>query len=496
MLVYELSLEGGTPHLLGTSMPSPSGKYSVKITNFTWGEIRRATDGEVFTLHRKDSTTWFLAWAPHDKYVAARFTKADSGASWIEALNPENGRWTTLVSPQREFVNEAAWLSDSKLIYIKYEPAPRTDANLWTVKVDLATGLPSEMPQRRTNWTDFQLATLSANADGSRLCFVRGRDESDVYVGDIYAHGRRLASLRQLTRDEANNYPSAWTPDSRVVLFSSDREGSLRIYKQEVGKDTSEPITGDTGSQSGGPRMSPDGRWLLYWKSLTGNPKPSLMRTLLAGGADQEVLTANDADPNVSCSQTPGGGCILVEKQGTATILSLLDPLKGRGPKILEVPSEYTGDTTISPDGRHIAFVLEGVPHNRIRIVNLHGATESEITVPGTKAFFGLNWSADGTGFFVSDVTLVGTRLLHIERGGAFQVLWTQPTSVQMGALQSPDGRHLAMVRTRKAQTFGWSRTREPFRGSRSWQLTGCLCKRAWIRRAEPLGLLTRWVVA
>jgi hypothetical protein len=139
MLAYDLSLEAGTPHLIGASMPSPSGKYSVKIAHFSWGEIRRTTDGEVFTLHRKDATTDFLAWASHDKYVAARFAKADSDASWIEALNPETGRWTTLVSPQRQFINEAAWLSESELIYIKSESAPRTDANLWTVKVDPTT---------------------------------------------------------------------------------------------------------------------------------------------------------------------------------------------------------------------------------------------------------------------------------------------------------------------------------------------------------------------
>jgi eukaryotic-like serine/threonine-protein kinase len=449
MLVYDLSLEGGTPHLLGTSMPSPSGKYSVKITNFNWVEIRRAIDGEVFTLHRKDSTTYFLAWAPHDKYVAASFTKADSSASWIETLNPENGRWTTLVSPQHESVNEAAWLSDSELIYVKTEPAPRTDANLWTVKVDLSTGLPSGMPQRRTNWTDSELVTLTANSDGNRLCFVRSREKWDVYVGDIQGHGRRLASLRQLTRDEASNYPSAWTPDSRAVLFASNREGPYRIYKQEVGKDTSEPITRELGPQNVA-RISPDGRWLLYWKSLTGDPKQWLMRTLLTGrGAEQKVLNTTDVYPNISCSQTPGEGCILVEKQGTATILSLLDPLKGRGPKVREISSDSAEeDVMISPDGRHIAFVLEGVPHNRIRIVDLHGTTESEITVQGTKLLMGLNWSADGTGFFASDVTLVGTRLLHIERSGASQVLWTQPASWLMGGLQSPDGRRLAMFRT------------------------------------------------
>jgi Tol biopolymer transport system component len=109
-------------------------------------------------------------------------------------------------------------------------------------------------------------------------------------VGDIQGHGRRLASLRQLTREEARNYLYAWTPDSRAVLFTSNRDGPFRIYKQDIDKDTAELIPHNPGSQDG-PRMSPDGAWLLYWKSLTGDPKQWLMRTLLTGrGAEHEVL--------------------------------------------------------------------------------------------------------------------------------------------------------------------------------------------------------------
>jgi hypothetical protein len=81
------------------------------------------------------------------------------------------------------------------------------------------------------------------------------------------------------------------------------------------------------------------------------------MRILLAGGADEEVLNTSDPNSNISCSYTPGGGCVLVEMQGKTEIVSLVDPMKGRGPKILEITGESTGDPTMSPDGRHIAFV-------------------------------------------------------------------------------------------------------------------------------------------
>jgi len=173
------------------------------------------------------------------------------------------------------------------------------------------------------------------------------------------------------------------------------------------------------------------------------------MRMPVAGGAEQEVLIANDASPRFSCSHTPGGGCVLVERHGRTEILSRLDPIKGRGPKILEITGQPTGDPAISSDGHHVAFVLPGAVQNRIRIVDLHGATESEITVAGAKNLDSLEWCADGTGFFSGDVTPSDTRLLHIQRDGASQAVWTQPAGPRIWGVQSRDGRHLATYKTR-----------------------------------------------
>jgi Tol biopolymer transport system component len=292
--------------------------------------------------------------------------------------------------------------------------------------VDSATGLPSGMPQRRTNWSDFVMLSVSANADASRLCFLRSRYQSDIYVGDIQASGRRLASLHQLTRDEAINYAHAWTPDSRAVLFSSNRDGPFRIYKQDVDKGTAELITHGPGFHYGS-RISPNSQWLLYWNRVApGDPQLRLRRMLLGGGADQEILSTDDAFPDISCSHTTGGVCVLVERQGNSEIVSLVDPMKGRGPKVLEITGEFTGDPTMSPDGRHIAFVLGGAVKNRIRIVDLHGITESEIRVADTKNLASLDcWSADGT------------------------VLWTQPADTYIWGIPSWDGRRLATLKPR-----------------------------------------------
>jgi eukaryotic-like serine/threonine-protein kinase len=251
-------------------------------------------------------------------------------------------------------------------------------------------------------------------------------------------------SPRRLTLEEAFNSPTAWTADSKTILFDSDRYGQSRIYKQDIDKETAEFIVSGRGSQQH-VRMSPDGRWMLYllYDDTPGQTKMHLMRIPQAGGTAQEILSDDVND--FSCSHIAGRACVITELRGKTSVFSLLDPVTGRAAKVLETSVE-AGSPAISPDGQHIAFVLPGAPRNRIRIVNLHGGTEGEIAVSGAELLYSsLEWSADGTGFFSGDIHAETTRLLHIERNGVSQVVWTQPTTIfMMWGIPSPDGRYLA----------------------------------------------------
>jgi Tol biopolymer transport system component len=41
---------------------------------------------------------------------------------------------------------------------------------------------------------------------------------------------------RRLTNDQASDAPTAWTPNSKTVLLSSNRNGTSGIFKQELTK--------------------------------------------------------------------------------------------------------------------------------------------------------------------------------------------------------------------------------------------------------------------
>jgi len=54
MIFYSVSLPGGVPRLLGDTVPSPGGQYSLAYSN-NHAEVRRVTDGKVYSLDRKDA---------------------------------------------------------------------------------------------------------------------------------------------------------------------------------------------------------------------------------------------------------------------------------------------------------------------------------------------------------------------------------------------------------------------------------------------------------
>jgi Tol biopolymer transport system component len=105
---------------------------------------------------------------------------------------------------------------------------------------------------------------------------------------------------RRLTNDEANDYPSAWTADSKAVLFYSERNGIGGIFKQRINQDTAEPVSTPT-QEVGGPVSSPDGAWILYLENpKQRSPHSHLMRVPMNGGVPQLVMETRN-EPRYEC---------------------------------------------------------------------------------------------------------------------------------------------------------------------------------------------------
>jgi eukaryotic-like serine/threonine-protein kinase len=369
----------------------------------------------------------------------------------IESRDLEGGQATLVLSDPRLAWSGLGlcWVRDGKMIYSLGEPQPNiNDSNLWEVRTDARTGEPTGRPRRVTGWVGFSFGSPRASADGKRLSFLKMADQGDVYVGELEAGGRRLKPPRRLTLDGRNDLPTAWTADSKAVLFVSDRNGSFDIFKQGLYQPSPELVVGGP-EQEFVPRLSPDGAWVLYWAAPTLdflNSSVRLMRVPVSGGPSQQVLTSFFFDTH-RCGRLPGSICAFAEVSQRQAVFFAFDPVKGKGRELTRLAIDPSGNYgwDLSSDGSTIAIVKK-LGESRIRFISLSGGPERSVTVEGWTGFNSLDWAADGKGVFVSSVTPRGATLLYVDLEGKAHILSEQPGSTQTWGVPSPDGRYLALL--------------------------------------------------
>jgi serine/threonine protein kinase/Tol biopolymer transport system component len=350
------------------------------------------------------------------------------------------------------------WASDWRLIFgaVDRSQPPLVQHSIWQARVDPAEPNSSLSPQRFVTLGDFSPDELTATADGKILALTKTRDHQNVYVAD-WERGI-LKAARRLTLDEHDSSPQAWMPDSRTVLFSSDRTGKYELFRQGLNDSIPEKFAsnmiGDDGSSSD---ISPDGAWILYWAAAQ-SPSESgphrhplrLMRQPVNGGPPEPVFELPSPGPrstDFGCPVKPGRACVITGWDNGNFLFYSLDPVAGKGGLLgqIQVAPNWLVGWSISRDGSQIATV-DHSHKDRIEILNLATKSWREIAVqPGWGDFQSIGWTADGNGFFLTTLLPETYNLVHVTMSGRVQLLLSNAHKQWMyEPLVSPDGKHLA----------------------------------------------------
>ena len=304
-------------------------------------------------------------------------------------------------------------------------------------------------PRRLTQLSVTNVREVSATADCSSIVALLVRNQADVWLADLDETGTTLIGERQLTFDEREDRPVAWSPDGGSFLFSSARAGSTDLYTIDLADPGSRPARIAAGRRAA---WAPEGGALLDLNS------GDIYRIDPGSGARELVLEGAFTD--LKCAH--GGRCVLGTREGEQYVFSDLDLTRGAATELTRVTG---GSATffvwgLSPDGGTAAIVHND--DNRIRLVELATSVETIIEVAGWSAFEFIDWSADGSGFFVNaGFATTGNYpvLLRVDLDGTAHLLRRAPNEWHVLPIPSPDGRSLA---------FG----RMPFHGN-AWLITG-----------------------
>jgi len=456
--LWTLSILGGAPRKLSDEgwapTVSPDGSQIVFLRAPAFGEsgleiwLMGTNGGEQKKLvPASGSVLSSPVWSPDGRSIAylkrqyGWFTSAGS----IELLNLEQGKERTVFTEPRLEAG-LRWLPDGRLLYVMFElPPNENSSNIFASMLNSGTGTFEGAAERITSGEGL-IGHPSITADGKRLTFNRVNAQSDVYVSEFSAKTGKASTPRRLTLDEADDVPFDWTPDSKAVIFISNRTGKSNIFRQRI-NETSAEMLGLGPDEKAICRVSPDGTQILYLTSTAGKDaakRSRVMRAPLDGGAPQVVLAAPRIG-NIACSRTPANICIYSQESSTHLVFTAFDPVNGNSHEIASLPRESGIENSgLSPDGQFIAVIKTG--DKRIRLLSIANQSIREIVPKNWSSFSSVDWAADSKGLFVtSNPTGWNSSLLYVDLAGNAHQLWEVKGAAQSWGIASRDGKYLAI---------------------------------------------------
>ena len=450
--LWTISVFGGSPHQLTndgwSGSVSPDGThiaYRSRLGQEVW--VMGSDGADPVKVASDKLQLMPPTWSPDSDriaYVKANYTY-NAYESSVEVSDWRNAKSETLFSDPL-MGPDLCWLPDGRLIYTRLDANNRSDAGLWTVTLQ-KSGRISSSPQRIATGHGW-ISRVTGSDDGRVLTFLRGNSITSVYIGTLAPNGKSVLTKRRLTLEDNQNDLVTWTPDSRAVLFNSDRNGILQIFKQAVDQPLAESLV-TSAEQLSQPRLTPDGSEVLYIstpKSAIPNTRSSIFAVPISGGTSRLVF--NDiAIWNVQCARSPSALCLYSRGKGDTLETFRFDVKSGKSSGPPQV--DPVGNWSLSPDGSQQAIIADG-SKGMIRFRSTRTGETRDVPVEGWNEFGSVDWTADGTSLLVAGRTPQRESvLLSITLNGKATVLLRSSDSEILGAQHSPDRRSLAIVEAR-----------------------------------------------
>jgi Tol biopolymer transport system component/DNA-binding winged helix-turn-helix (wHTH) protein len=372
------------------------------------------------------------AWSPDGRWIAfIRQNETRTSILIVPAIGGSEQEVYTLPTNHVWEYGGLTWTADGKSLIFPQQPGPQAPSSLVELTLDGRTVRHLTAPPQGWDgdWTP------AVSPDGTRLAFVRGPEGS---VHDIYLMRLPDGAPQRLTYDGRLIVGLTWSADNSAVVFSSNRSGSISLWRvpAQGGTPEHEPAGGDNAYS---PSIAKEGNRMVY---SHGSATWSILAADLNGKGPEieaEILTSSeqDASPHVS----PAGDKIAFQSWRSGSQEIWTAGIDGSNPIQLTSAGAMAGSPSWSHDGRLIAFDARADSFAHIYLIDANGGTPRPVT-HGSYNDIVPSWSADNRWLYFGS-----------NRSGSWQV-WKVPsdgsgpaqqvtTGGGMVAIESADGRWL-----------------------------------------------------
>lgn len=375
---------------------------------------------------------FFPAWSPDGRYVAfAHFGGVERPGIYLVPVLGGPPRKLIELSNTKSCKPIPSWSPDGKfLIFSDKSPSTPCAVNQLSLD-DLKVRQLSSPPSPSSGD-----GSATYSPDGATIAFVRNTKDVD----DIYLMPATGGEARRITFDRRLLLGLAWTPDSKELIFASNRGGmSFGLWRVSVSGGTPERVL--VGSDRAfGPAISLKGHRLAY---ATGFWNENIWRMPIGpghhGGKPEKLIFSDTQEEGPQYS--PDGKHIAF--QSTRSGNFEIWRADTDGSNLVQLTSQggpLTGTPRWSTDGRSICFDSRPGSHPNIHIISAEGGPVRRLNNE-TSDDAVASWSRDGRWIYFAS-----------NRGGTWQV-WKrsvdggQPVQITgnggFAPLASPDGKSI-----------------------------------------------------
>jgi serine/threonine protein kinase len=258
------------------------------------------------------------------------------------------GRQTLVPVAARPFAR-LSLSPDGAQAAVSIEEAGNTD--VWVVDLRRGTTL------RLTTAPTIDAAPVWS-PDGRWIAFRSEREGPGLFRRDAVAAG----PIEQLTTtDGPIHSPSAWSPDSRTLLFALFRSYRHQAVASVTPPDRTIRVLLDGDFAQSEPHLSPDGRWLAYQSDESGRLEVYVRPYPAVTSGRWQVSAQGGSSPRWS---PDGRELLFLDGAGLAAM-----PVRTAGGFTVTTPRRLFGvapfgtrlgsDYDVSPDGRQFLFVVD-----------------------------------------------------------------------------------------------------------------------------------------
>jgi len=386
--------------------------------------VRGVGDSQAIRLTHSPVHEHYPAWSRDATQLAV--VRYDEHRCTIWTMSPQGGSERAVADCPATDLSGMEWTDGALLVTARRSGEPY---RAYRVSLDGTATSPITSPPAAS--VGDVLARLSPDGRTLAVAFSPALGAQDLYLLPVGGGERR-----RITFDDVKIHGFDWVSDGQSLVFSSNRSGLFSLWRIPVAGPGALEQLSPSGDDLDAPTVSADGRRVVYerWTTTT-----SIVSRSLANAAPQAPVSLLRWMWHLDVSAT-GTRAFVSDRSGSPEVWTA-----GPGGELTQVTRRggpYVSTPRWSPDGRSLAFVVNG----RLHVADLASGAERPLTVStGSHEVRTPAWSTDGQVLYFAS-----------NHGGAWEI-WRMPSGggsaeqVTSGGgtapRVSPDGQRLYYAR-------------------------------------------------